>query len=94
MNAFEIALKLEQDVYNKILAANNVEAREYWLSIYEETSKEINVKISTLSSEIEIIKINGLTYSKLLTKQSGWAIFQLLIILFTVIVLLSFLFSV
>ena len=86
-------LQLEQDVYNKILAANNVEAREYWLSIYEETGKEINTKISVLNSEIESIKISGLTYSKLLTKQSGWAIFQLLSILFIVIALLSFLYK-
>ena len=83
-------LQFEQDIYNNIVAANNDEAREHWLSQYNQVSQEAQSKIKALNLEIESIKQDGLTYISLLSKQSGQSIFYLIIVLLSVIMILSY----
>ena len=83
-------IQFEQDVYNKIIGANNVEAREHWLNQYNQVSEEAKTKIKELDLEISTIANDGLSYISLLSKQSGQSIFYLFIILLSVIMILSY----
>jgi len=81
-------MQLEQEVYDKVVNVNNSEAREYWLSVYQQESEEINTEIKNVDSAIDKIKKDGLNYFQLLQKQSSTSIFILFASLLGVLLLL------
>tara|TARA_B100001142_G_scaffold142371_1_gene143571 strand:- start:2229 stop:5219 length:2991 start_codon:yes stop_codon:yes gene_type:complete len=83
-------MQFEGEVYNKIVSANNIEAREHWLKQYEEVNQQVKLEINVLDSTMKNINQNGLTYISLLSKQSGQSIFILVIMLLALIILLSY----
>ena len=50
-------MQLEQEIYDKVINENNVcEVIEYWLSVYQIESEEINAEIKPLSQKISLSK--------------------------------------
>ena len=62
--AFE---KDASEMYNKILAANNINARDTHIDRWEEMVQEYTTKINNLDSTIKEIDANGFTYGLLLS---------------------------
>ena len=83
-------IKFEEEMYYKIVAATNIEAREHWLKEYEKKNQQVTLEINALDSTIKSIEKNGLTYISLLSKQSGQSIFILIIMLLGLMMLLSY----
>ena len=77
------------EMYNKILAANNINARDTHIDRWEEMVQEYTTKINNLDSTIKEIDANGFTYGLLLSKQSSQSIFYLVIALMIVMAILS-----
>ena len=84
------SMQLEQEIYQKIQTANNVQAQEYWIAVYKKEAQEINNKITLIEPEMDDIKNNGLTYFNLLSKQSSSSIVLLIITLGATIIILSY----
>ena len=49
-------MQLEQEIYDKVINENNSEVIEYWLSVYQIESEEINAEIKPLSQKISLSK--------------------------------------
>ena len=77
------------EMYNKILAANNINARDTHIDRWEEMVQEYTTKINNLDLTIKEIDANGFTYGLLISKQSGQSIFYLVIALMIVMAILS-----